>query len=132
MTTAHDILDAAAKHMRDRAAHYDSPEGERSMAATVAAFEAITGIEIGEEEGWLFMALLKAVRSQQGDYRADNYEDFAAYAALMGEAARQSANEEPAGERKPERVATWGGTVQFVPTDEATAVVGPCGNEVRP
>ena len=84
---AHDILQAAAGHMRDRAATYDKPEGERSMGATVDAFRAITGHSLTEEQGWLFMGLLKMVRSQQGGFRADNYEDLAAYAGLQGEAA---------------------------------------------
>jgi len=87
MTTAHDILKAAAGHMQDRAATYDKPEGERSMGATVEAFKAVTGHHLTEEQGWLFMTLLKAVRSQQGEYRADSYEDGAAYFALAGEAA---------------------------------------------
>ena len=87
MTTAHDILQAAAGHMQDRAATYDKPEGERSMGATVEAFKAVTGHCLTEEQGWLFMALLKAVRSQQGAHRADSYEDGAAYFALAGEAA---------------------------------------------
>lgn len=86
-TTAPSILEAAAGHMRDRAATYDKPEGERSMGATVQAFKAVTGHELTEEQGWLFMQLLKAVRSQQGAYRADSYEDGAAYVALAGEAA---------------------------------------------
>lgn len=84
---AHDILQAAAGHMRDRAATYDKPEGERSMGATVAAFRAVTGVGLTETQGWLFMALLKAVRSQQGAYRADSFEDGAAYFALAGESA---------------------------------------------
>ena len=84
---AHDILQAAAGHMRDRAATYDKPEGERSMGATVAAFRAVTGVSLTETQGWLFMALLKAVRSQQGAYRADSFEDGAAYFALAGESA---------------------------------------------
>lgn len=84
---AHDILQAAAGHMSDRAATYDRPQGERSMGATVGAFLAVSGISLTEEQGWLFMALLKAVRSQQGAYRADSYEDGAAYFALAGEAA---------------------------------------------
>ncbi|MES1926544.1 DUF6378 domain-containing protein [Salinisphaera sp. T31B1] len=86
-TTAHSILDAAGQHMRDRATTYDKPEGERSMAATVTAFNAITGHALTEEQGWAFMELLKITRSQSGDFRADNYEDAAAYAALRGEAA---------------------------------------------
>ena len=73
--------------MKDRAATYDKPQGERSMGATVEAFKAVTGHHLTEEQGWLFMSLLKAVRSQQGGYRADSYEDGAAYFALAGEAA---------------------------------------------
>lgn len=85
--SAHNILERAGAHMRNRAATYDKPEGERSMGATVGAFQEITGLELTEEQGWLFMTLLKAVRSQQGGYRADSYEDGAAYFALAGEAA---------------------------------------------
>ena len=91
-STAADILTAALGHMRDRAATYDKPEGERSMGATVDAFRAVTGVSITEEQGWLFMALLKAVRSQQGANRADSYEDGAAYFALAGEAAVRDRN----------------------------------------
>jgi len=84
---AADILKAAAGHMDDRAATYDKPEGERSMRATVVAFEAITGVRMTEEQGWLFMVTLKAVRSQQGQFKQDNYEDGAAYFALAAESA---------------------------------------------
>lgn len=84
---ASDILKAAAGHMDDRAATYDKPEGERSMRATVVAFEAITGVQMTEEQGWLFMVTLKAVRSQQGQFKQDNYEDGAAYFALAAESA---------------------------------------------
>jgi hypothetical protein len=73
--------------MSDRAKTYDRPEGERSMARTVAAFNAATGLALTEQQGWLFMIQLKAVRSQQGAFRADNFEDGAAYFALMGECA---------------------------------------------
>jgi len=84
---AHTILQKAAKHMQDRASTYDSPDGERSMSATVQAFNAITGRHLTEAEGWLFMALLKAVRGfQRKGYHADSVEDMAAYVALMGEA----------------------------------------------
>jgi hypothetical protein len=85
--TAPSILRAAISHMEDRAKTYDKPEGERSMGATVEAFRAVSGVSMTEEQGWLFMSLLKAVRSQQGAYRADSYEDGAAYFALAGEAA---------------------------------------------
>lgn len=88
--TAPWFLERGLDHMQDRAATYDKPQGERSMAATVEAFRAITGISMTEEEGWLFMGVLKDVRSQQGVFRADNYEDRAAYAGLQGEAAAKA------------------------------------------
>lgn len=85
--TAADFLEAGLQHMRNRAVTYDKPNGERSMGKTIAAFNIITGHKCTEEEGWMLLGLLKKVRSVQGEYRADNYEDAAAYAALQGEAA---------------------------------------------
>lgn len=84
MCPAADILKTGAQHIEDRAAVYDKA-GERSIPATVDAFNAITGGSMTAEQGWLFMAMLKAVRSQQGDFKQDNYEDGAAYFALMCE-----------------------------------------------
>lgn len=81
------FLENAAGHMRDREQTYDAANGERSMSKTVYAFNTITGHNLTEEQGWLFMGLLKMVRSQQGVFRADNYEDEAAYAGLRGECA---------------------------------------------
>lgn len=85
--TAPDFLNAALTHMNARAVTYDKPNGERSMNKTVTAFNTITSHSLTEEQGWLFMGLLKMVRSQQGNFKADNYEDEAAYAALRGECA---------------------------------------------
>lgn len=80
------FLKAAMKHMEDRAATYDQPDGERSMEKTVGAFNAITGLNMSETNGWLFMALLKMVRTE-GKYHLDSLEDLAAYCGLMGESA---------------------------------------------
>lgn len=85
--TAGDFLGAALGHLEDRAATYDSPQGERSMGRTVEAFNAITGHKLSEEQGWLFMSCLKLVRSQQGAFKSDNFEDLIAYGALQGECA---------------------------------------------
>jgi len=84
-----DILEAAAAHMKDRQVTYDSPGGERSMEKTVNMFNALLGGDrlLTTEQGWIFMAILKIVRSQQGTFRLDNYEDLAAYAALAAETA---------------------------------------------
>ena len=84
---AADFLKKGLGHMEDRAVTYDKEGGERSMGKTVAAFNVITGSNLTEEEGWLFMEILKQVRSMQGSFKADNYEDLAAYAALRGECA---------------------------------------------
>ncbi len=93
---AADILKAGIGHLEDRAETYDNPEGERSIASTVDAFNSIVpdGRVDTEELGWLFMILLKLVRSQQGDFKLDNYEDAAAYCALMGEAAELGSRNE--------------------------------------
>ena len=89
--TAHSVLLAASQHMIDRGKTYDKESGERSMSATVNAFKAVTGIDMTETQGWLFMALLKAVRANQRQaYHADSFEDMAAYVGL---AAESKANE---------------------------------------
>ena len=85
LPTANYFLEAALNHLGNRASTYDNPQGERSMGRTVEAFNTITGNKLTEEQGYLFMVLLKAVRSQQGKYKSDSYEDGAAYFALMGE-----------------------------------------------
>lgn len=85
--TANEILRQGVAHMEERAKTYDNGKGERSIGKTVAAFNAITGHNLTEEEGWMFMVTLKMVRTQQGAFKQDSYEDGAAYCALMGEAA---------------------------------------------
>lgn len=87
---AAEFLNRAAAHMEQRARTYDKPSGERSMASTVAAFNAVTGKGLTETEGWLLLMLLKTVRLQQRPtYHADSAEDLVAYAALVGEARSQ-------------------------------------------
>lgn len=111
---AQDFLKAGLGHMQDRAATYDKPNGERSMDATVNAFIAVTGDGKmdTEERGWLFMGLLKMVRSQQGAFKADNYEDEAAYSGLRGEcafAARATVKESLTVEADPDGWIKWDG-----------------------
>ena len=87
MNTAPQILNQSLAHLTDRAVQYDAPSGERSMRDTVAMFNTLTKNNLSERDGWQFMALLKMVRSRQGGFKADTYEDGAAYVALAGEAA---------------------------------------------
>lgn len=85
--TAPDLLDAAACHLRDRADTYDKPEGERSMAKTVAIFNLHHGTTLTEAQGWHLLQILKDVRLfTRANYHADSAEDCIAYAALKAEA----------------------------------------------
>lgn len=82
-----DILRAGAQHMEDRAATYDVPGGERSMAKTVATFNTFHGTELTEAQGWHFMQILKSVRMfTRPGLHLDSAEDNVAYGALMAEA----------------------------------------------
>ena len=84
--SAIEFLERAADLMLERGQEYDSPDGERSMKSTVAAFNVLTGNILSEQEGWLFMLLLKLVRQHQSDdWHQDSSEDAIAYAALMAE-----------------------------------------------
>ena len=57
------------------------------MALTVDVFNALTGHQLSETEGWAFMICLKLARSRQGGHNIDDYIDGSAYHALMGESA---------------------------------------------
>lgn len=89
------LLRNAAAVIEQRGAERDttgaSQQQERSMAATVAAFNAIEGTSLTERQGWAFMQTLKLVRAagtaRNGRYNADDYLDGAAYAALANECA---------------------------------------------
>lgn len=83
------ILNEAVAIMAERGKSYDKSggEAERSMPKIVAMFNALTGHELTPEQGWKFMCCLKLARSEQGEYREDNYLDGAAYMALAGEEA---------------------------------------------
>lgn len=87
LAEAPELLGRAARHMHDRASTYDKPEGERSMGRAVQAFNAITGRDLTESEGWLLLQVLKDVRLfTRSEYHADSAEDCIAYAALKAEA----------------------------------------------
>jgi hypothetical protein len=85
---APDYCKKAAELMEERATSRDQAEtGERSMARCVNAFNAMTGHNLSEEDGWFFMVYLKHARMRGGSYNRDDYEDAVAYEALAAEAA---------------------------------------------
>ena len=82
---AGEFLKKAEQCLVNRGINYDAKNGERSISKVVKCFNEITGKHITNEEGWMFMTLLKIVRSQQGESKEDNFVDGAAYFSLMGE-----------------------------------------------
>lgn len=83
---AENLLVQASEVMQERGKQYDKPEGERSMARTVAAFNLITGQNLTETMGWQFMETLKAVRNFTGNkLHQDSMLDGIAYSALKAE-----------------------------------------------
>ena len=81
------LLQEAAVLIGQRGASRDGSGNERSMARTVSTFNTMTGHNLTEEDGWLFMRYLKDARSRNGEFNRDDYEDGIAYAALQAEAA---------------------------------------------
>ena len=86
--SAEGLLEDGLKVLSERGKQYDSAgKSERSMEKIVAAFKIITGKDLTEAEGWMFMAVLKQVRSfQRPGFHADSAQDFVCYSALYGEA----------------------------------------------
>lgn len=87
LPSADSLLHRAADIMAERGKQYDSTgqNKERSMGRIVAAFNALYGTSLTEQQGWHFMLLVKLARQQTRPH-ADSMEDAIAYAALAGEA----------------------------------------------
>lgn len=86
-TPAHQFLNRAARTMEERGKQYDQPGGERSMGKAVAAFNAVTGQQMTESQGWLLLTLLKLVRDNSKLVpHFDSLLDGCAYMALYAEA----------------------------------------------
>lgn len=85
------FLNNGAEHLENRASQRDCEDGERSMASTVASFNAMYNTQLTEQQGWMFMVFLKASRAKNGVFVKDDYEDGASYFALAGESASKAA-----------------------------------------
>jgi hypothetical protein len=92
-----EFLQSAIDVQAERGKQYDKPTGERSMGATVTAFNAITGRDLSEAEGWLLLQTLKDVRQWQNPskYHHDSALDGVAYSALKAEALSEEQVVEP-------------------------------------
>jgi hypothetical protein len=95
--TAAQIVQQAADEIAQRGQLRDKSSGERSMKRTVDAFNGLLGRPaLTEQEGWLFMCVLKMARATAGKHHLDDYTDLAGYAGLAGECGElaKAANEE--------------------------------------
>lgn len=83
VSDASDILREAATLIESRAVDRDV-EKERSMLVAVKLFSMLTGIQISEYNGWLFMVCLKLSRNRvgTGTFNRDHLLDAMAYLAL--------------------------------------------------
>lgn len=85
MSNAANILREAASVIEQRGKLRDLPNGERSMARAVQSFNALSGANMTELDGWLFMCVLKLARASAGTPHVDDYTDLAGYGALGAE-----------------------------------------------
>jgi hypothetical protein len=79
------ILDEVKATLMARAADNDVGDKERLMERIVHIFTVITGKDMSEEEGWLFMVSLKLARLEVNKSNRDNWIDAIGYMALLGE-----------------------------------------------
>ena len=84
---ASEFLRKAADLLDQRALDYDQQQGERSIPKVVTAFNAITGQNMTNVQGWLFMHLVKKVRlhTNPQKFHQDSAEDSIAYDSLEAE-----------------------------------------------
>jgi len=82
---ADEILRQAADVIEERGKLRDKPDGERSMARAVDAFNSLMGTDLSEGDGWLFMCCLKMSRGTAGTPHMDDATDLVGYSGLWGE-----------------------------------------------
>jgi hypothetical protein len=85
--TAPELLAQAATILQQRGDERDKSDGERTMAQITRVFNALLNRDLSEEEGWIFMIILKLVRAQAGKVQPDDFLDTIGYAALLAECA---------------------------------------------
>lgn len=91
------FLTNGALILQDRGKTYDKDDKqeERSMEKIIRIFNVITGHDLTETEGWMFMACVKQIRAfAKKGYHEDSWQDFVNYAALGAESAA-NVNEAP-------------------------------------
>ena len=88
-----DILFEVLGTIQSRGTERDMADGERTIPRCVKAFNAITGHNLTNEDGWKFMLLLKLCRMSQGRFKRDDYIDAVGYSTLLAEEALKGEDE---------------------------------------
>lgn len=83
----HSILGKVSDIVKERGTQRDLIEGERTMSKCVHTFNALTDLNLTEQQGWIFMMILKLCRMQRGSFKEDDYLDTIGYSALLAESA---------------------------------------------
>lgn len=95
-TIAEEYLARAAAVQAERGKQYDkdNKQQERSMQKIVTMFNTLTGKDLNDTEGWLFMIILKMVRAQAkpGVHHDDTWLDLVSYSALAAEQSEREFN----------------------------------------
>ncbi|MDX5979572.1 hypothetical protein [Vreelandella alkaliphila] len=85
--SARDLLTEAIQGVGKRTVESSSDNGGQGMADAVQAFNAITGCDLSEAEGWAFLLVNQLVASRQGGpFTAKTYSTMASLVGLAGEA----------------------------------------------
>jgi len=92
MMDAKEALQKAQQLIDQRGKDYDHEGGERSMGPAVAAFNALTGHNLTEGDGWLLFDMVKTRRTKSSPGHVDSNLDKISYAALRAEAELRDAN----------------------------------------
>lgn len=91
MKSSTDYLKQAAAIQEQRGKDYNTEDGERSMAAVVAAFNDLFNQDMTETQGWQFMVLLKMKRLDTAlGHHEDSAADQVSYSALAAESSARN------------------------------------------
>lgn len=87
-----ELLREAAADIHKKAGLSAGQTGDKLMVRAINSFNAMTGHNLSEREGYVFMSLLKMAKTQVAEDNAEeaaqaDYISTAAYVALAGEAA---------------------------------------------
>ena len=97
---ADEVLDYVKGVIAQRGEQRDLTSGERTIPRCVAAFNSVKGKRVlTNEDGWMFMEILKLCRMQDGKFVFDDYADNCGYAALLAEEALKTQKDNEAWEK---------------------------------